>query len=155
MRALPTEIKKLKKTNRADRGAVEPIVFESISTKIPKPPNYFGERAKEEWTAILKQYQAIKIFSILDLPSLAIYCKAVETLEKIEDKLEDGSAKRYFTTESGYEAVHPIVTIRNKCIEEIKNFGERLGLTPVSRTKVSGLLNTKKETRDEFEAAYG
>ena len=147
---LPTEIKELKGTLQVHNTATDPIKFEPLRDN-PEPPPYFGVMATEEWDRILDQYKATKIFSKLDLPSIAIYCKAVEVVHEIEMGLHDGSYQRFNTAnEKGYLQIHPIISVLTKAKDDVKVFGERLGVTPVSRTKISGLLGGKKDEKDEF-----
>ena len=149
-RRQPVELKELRGTNRADRAAVEPIRFEPIRDN-PDPPPYFGVIATGEWNRILDQYKLVKIFSKLDLPSIAIYCKAVEKVHEIEVGLHDGTYQEFNTAnEKGYLQIHPIISVLTKAKDDVKVFGERLGVTPVSRTKISGLLGGKKDEMDEF-----
>lgn len=152
---VPTEIKELKGTLQKHNMATEPIRFEPLRDN-PNPPPYFGEIATDEWNRILDQYKATKIFSVLDLPSIAIYCKAVERVHEIEVGLSNGTYKEFFTLQTGYRQIDPIISILTKAKDDIKVYGERLGVTPVSRTKVSGLLGGKKgEEKDPFEELYG
>ena len=149
-RRQPVELKELRGTNRADRAAVEPIRFEPIRDN-PDPPPYFGVIATGEWNRILDQYKLVKIFSKLDLPSIAIYCKAVEKVHEIEVGLHDGTYQEFNTAnEKGYLQIHPIISVLTKAKDDVKVFGERLGVTPVSRTKISGLLGGKKDDSDPF-----
>lgn len=145
---VPTELKELRSTTRTDRDAIEPIKFEVLRDN-PDPPEYFGEIATAEYHRILDQYKATKIFSQLDLPSIRIYCKAVETVDEIEIGLMTGKYQRFFITETGYQQIHPIISVLTKAKDDVKVFGERLGVTPVSRTKISGLLGKDKK-KDEF-----
>lgn len=147
---LPTEIKELKGTLQVHNTATDPIKFEPLRDN-PEPPPYFGVIACEEWDRILDQYKATKIFSKLDLPSIAIYCKAVEKVHEIEMQLHNGTYQQFNTAnEKGYLQIHPIISVLTKAKDDVKVFGERLGVTPVSRTKISGLLGGKKDEKDEF-----
>ena len=149
-RRQPIEVKELRGTDRKDRAATDPIKFEPLRDN-PEPPPYFGVMATEEWDRILDQYKATKIFSKLDLPSIAIYCKAVEVVHEIEMGLHDGSYQRFNTAnEKGYLQIHPIISVLTKAKDDVKVFGERLRDTPVSRTKTSGLLGGKQHEKDEF-----
>lgn len=149
-RRKPTALKELEGTRRADREPVEPIQFEVISGDIPKAPIYFGKRAKEIWKSVLTQYKAVGMFSAQDLPSLQVYCKAVEDLEEIEEGLKNGTYERFFVTETAkFQQIHPIMSIRTKAIDDIKVYGAMLGLNPVARTKISGLIGDGKK-EDKF-----
>lgn len=153
-RRVPREIKELKGTAKISHDAVEPIKFE-VLVDMPEPPTYFGEIATDEWYRILEQYKSTKIFSVLDLPSISIYCKAVEVVDEIEMGLHNGTYQRFnVANEKGFLQIHPIISVLTKAKDDVKVFGERLGVTPVSRTKVSGLIG-KKEEKDEFEEMFG
>ena len=150
---VPIEIKELRGTLQKAGIAEEPITFEPLRDN-PEPPPYFGAIATDEWHRILDQYKATKIFSKLDLPSISIYCKAVEKVHDIEMGLHDGTYQEFNTAnEKGYLQIHPIISILTKAKEDVKVFGERLGVTPVSRTKISGLIGKPKE-EDTFGAMF-
>lgn len=145
----PIEIKKLRGTVRNDRMAIEPVKFDVLEN-MPEPPKYFKDVARKEWYRILEQYKAIKIFSVLDIPSIIIYCKAWDDYNRICVGLEDGSIQEIVTFENGTQQVSPYMTLLQRSIDTIKAYGERLGVTPVSRTKVSGLIGGKKDDKDPF-----
>lgn len=149
----PIEVKELRGTVRNDRMAVEPVKFEVLDN-MPEPPSYFNEVASKEWYRILEQYKAIKIFSVLDIPSIIIYCKAWDDYNRICNGLADNTIQEIVTFENGTQQVSPYMTLLQRSIDTIKIYGERLGVTPVSRTKVSGLIG-KKEEKDEFEEMFG
>lgn len=145
---VPIEIKELRGTVSKNQQAVEPIKFETLRDN-PQPPSYFGEVGKSEWHRILDQYKATKIFSVLDIPSITVYCKAWDDYDRIQKGLSSGIYSEFVTYENGTQQVSPHMTLLQRAIDSIRVYGERLGVTPVSRTKVSGLIGNKKE-KDEF-----
>lgn len=145
---VPIEIKELRGTTSKYQQAVEPIKFEILRDN-PEPPSYFGEVGKAEWHRILDQYKATKIFSVLDIPSITVYCKAWDDYDRIQKGLSDNIYSEFVTFDNGTQQVSPHMTLLQRAIDSIRVYGERLGVTPVSRTKVSGLIGNKKE-KDEF-----
>lgn len=149
-RRKPTKMKELQGTRRADREAAVPIEFESLES-IPMPPDYFGEIAENEWYSILKGYQQVGIFSVLDIPAIRIYCKAVEDLEMLRNDISNGIRDIYTVTPNGLRQVSAEYTFMNRCQEVILKYGEKLGLNPASRTKISSLVSKPKDVVDAFE----
>jgi P27 family predicted phage terminase small subunit len=149
---VPLEIKELRGTDRKDRAAVEPVKFEPLRDN-PSPPDYMGVVGTAEWHRILDQYKATKIFSVLDIPSIAIYCSAWDDYDRIKTGLMTGKYKEIATFENGTQQVTPYMTLLQRAVDTIRVYGERLGVTPVSRTKVSGLIGKPKE-EDTFGAMF-
>ena len=149
---VPLEIKELRGTDRKDRAAVEPVKFEPLRDN-PEPPNFLGDIGKEEWHSILDGFKSIKIFSKLDLPTILVYCSSKDGIYTLSEKFASGEISQYITYPNGTRQISPEMITYQRHIDNLLKSGEKLGLTPVSRTKVSGLIGKPKE-EDEFAKMF-
>lgn len=136
---LPTNIKKMRNTDRKDR-AVQNEPEPDVAA--PPCPGWLGELARKEWSRLVPELLAVGVLSKLDMTVLASYCHAVQEIQELE---EDIRAKgRYQASQSGYEQKRPALSDRDAAIERANKFGRELGLTPSARTRISV---TPKETK--------
>lgn len=143
--------KKLTGTARKDRVGSKVLVVEILSEDT-SPPAYFGDIAKNEWEKVIKSYRALKIFSVLDTPILAIYCKAVEDLQLMEQDIHDGNVELVSVSSKGDEYTHPSVGIRAKLIDTILKSSEKLGINPIARGRFGEVPQAEK---DKFTEMFG
>lgn len=146
-KALPVEIKKLR-GSRTDRDVSDPVKFTPIRDN-PPPPSYMGMWGILEWHRILDEFKISKIFSMLDIPVITMHCKAWDDYNRIQQGLMDGTYSEFTESENGYKQVSPWMTLLQRSIDTMKFTEQRLGLSPVSRTKISSSIN-KKDEKDEF-----
>ncbi len=123
---------------------------------VPTCPAHLNPSAKAEWKRIAQEIHALRIISQLDRAALAAYCQAYGRWVEAERKLKE--TPTLIKLPSGYIQPSPWLGIANKQLELMHKFSGELGLSPVSRSRVSKLpsLGPKPWERDrdwESEAA--
>ena len=102
---LPTEIKLLKGTLRADREIKDAMNPTKI-IDLPYPPEYLNEDAKKEWYVIIKEYQKLGMISNLDLGILGLYCNEISIYIEMTNKLRDKDRVRMRRGTSPRDSTH-------------------------------------------------
>jgi P27 family predicted phage terminase small subunit len=127
----PTEQKKLE-GNPGKRA---------INTKEPKPkvvipdcPKHLTGEARAEWRRITRQLLKLGIISEIDSASLSSYCTAWATYVKACNKLK--RQQEVMISDLGGMYQNPWVAIRNKAMEQIRQFSSEFGMTPSSRSRI-------------------
>ena len=113
-----------------------------INMREPKPvismptcPAHLMPTAKAEWKRLARSLHDIGIISELDRAALAAYCQAYGRWVEAEKKLKD--TPPLLRTPAGYVQPSPWLAISNKNVELMHKFMCELGLSPVSRSRVS------------------
>ncbi len=144
MNIKPTALKVLQGTDRKDR----------INIKEPKPeigiptcPYFLSTAAKNEWNRIAPELEGLGLVSELDRAALAGYCELYARWGKALRKLKKhGEVKE---TPNGSVQVSPWLSIARSAEREMRLFMGEFGMTPCSRTKVSGRGKKKKADPSE------
>jgi P27 family predicted phage terminase small subunit len=146
---VPTRIKLLRGTARADRTTSDELVFRGLEG-LPKPPSWMGVIGKAEFNGIIDEYFNLGILSKLDLPSLSIYCQAYDDYVRLTEFTRENETQ---TNDKGIESSLPQVILRQKALDTVLKFATQFGLTVIARSKIS---NKKEEAaKDPFEEAFG
>lgn len=150
---LPTEIKQLKGTLRADREIKDAMNPTKI-IDLPYPPEYLNEDAKKEWYVIIKEYHKLGMISKLDLGILGLYCNEISIYIEMTNKLRDKDRVMVFKNPDGsikYAAQVPYQKIANDALAKALKIASEFGLTPSSRTKIStGQITDNEDPFLEF-----
>jgi P27 family predicted phage terminase small subunit len=104
-------------------------------TAIPTCPAHLSPTAKAEWKRLARYLHDLGIVSELDRAALAAYCQVYGRWVEAEKKLKETPA--LLRTPAGYVQPSPWLAISNKNIELMHKFMSELGLSPVSRSRVS------------------
>ena len=91
--------------------------------------------AKAEWKRLARYLHDLGIISELDRAALAAYCQAYGRWVEAERKLKE--TPHLLRTPAGYVQPSPWLAISNKNVELMHKFMSELGLSPVSRSRVS------------------
>lgn len=121
---------------------------------IPTCPAHLCPSAKAEWKRLVHMLHALGVISELDRAALAAYCQAYGRWVEAERRLKETPA--LLRTPAGYVQPSPWLGIANKNLELMHKFMSELGLSPVSRSRVTARPMTKKpwevDDDDEFFA---
>jgi phage terminase small subunit len=119
------------------------------------PPRSLRGDALDVWKREAPIAIAMRTLTTADVTLFTIYCRRVAELEMVEnDILDMKEAKRDERAnagESGYDARHPLVdvsgdggvhinrlaSLRRELAAEVRDLGDRFGMSPVSRTKIN------------------
>ncbi len=104
-------------------------------TAIPTCPAHLSPTAKAEWKRLARHLHNLGVISELDRAALAAYCQAYGRWVEAERKLKETPI--LLRTPAGYVQPSPWLAISNKNVELMHKFMSELGLSPVSRSRVS------------------
>lgn len=115
-----------------------------INVREPKPagggkptcPSHLSPTAKSEWKRISGTLHEMGILTTVDRAALAAYCQAYARWVDAEKKLAETPA--LIKTPSGYVQQSPWLSVANKQMEIMGRFMAELGITPASRSRISG-----------------
>ncbi len=143
---LPSNVKRFKGTNRADRDNKNEA---KPPPKIPEPPDHLSKLALIEWGRVSNLLLKLGLMSDLDMSCLAAYCQAYSRWAEAEELLK--TEKLVIETKSGNIIQNPLVGIANKSMERMIKCLVEFGMSPSSRSKVVAYLpKDKKDDWDEF-----
>lgn len=106
---------------------------------IPTCPAHLMPTAKAEWKRLARYLHDLGIISELDRSALAAYCQVYGRWVEAERKLKETPS--LLRTPAGYVQPSPWLAISNKNLELMHKFMSELGLSPVSRSRVSTTRN--------------
>lgn len=128
----PTELKVLQGTYRPDRARGE--VFPDPPPSLD-PPAFLNGSAKDKWREFAPMLERNGLLTECDLDTLAVYCQTWARYVEAERQLSiDGATT---TARSGYQQVSAWVTIAKNARADLLKLGDRLGLNPASRGRIS------------------
>lgn len=104
-------------------------------TAIPTCPAHLSPTGKAEWKRLARYLHDLGIISELDRAALAAYCQAYGRWVEAERKLKE--TPTLLRTPAGYVQPSPWLAISNKNLELMHKFMSELGLSPVSRSRVT------------------
>lgn len=146
----PTALKAITGTARVSRlNPVEP----ELPPSRPGPPDFLSDEAKAEWDRIIEGLYRAGIMTFIDVASLAAYAQAYGRwvqAEKALKKFADRDPATYgimMKTTSGNAIQNPLVGSANKAMADMVRYAAEFGMTPASRTRVSGDGNGQKNDK--------
>jgi P27 family predicted phage terminase small subunit len=102
-------------------------------------------RARDEWKRITPELEALGLMTVLDLAALTAYCVAFAELEDATRVLEEkGRDCVWPILDKDGDKIgerirsHPAVQRQRDAMQRVKQFLGEFGLSPSSRTRVSG-----------------
>jgi P27 family predicted phage terminase small subunit len=143
----PTVLKLV--TGTARPGRINPAEPD-VKIEIPTAPHHLSKHAREEWNRIAPILEDMGLVSKSDRSALAMYCQAWGDHVKAECMIRRHG--HVIKTTNGNMIQSPWVSISNKAKLTAHKFLVEFGLTPASRTKVSG--KGKKETKPEGKERF-
>ena len=142
---LPTKLKVLKGTQRADRvNPDEPMP----DPNIPEAPDFLSKDALIEWGRITAQLSKLGLLTDMDMVALALYCQAWGRIVKYEKIVAEKG--ELYKTQNGNIQLSPAMWVVNKAYEQVHKFLTEFGMSPASRPKVSAEKQGEK-AEDPFE----
>ncbi len=136
---------KLVKGNPGKRALAE---HPKPSTERPECPQWLNEEAQAHWHRLADELARLGLLSILDGDVLALYCQSWAEYRWATEVLQREG--RVFFTRSGYLVQHPLCSIQRAALKSLTTLGEKLGLTPEARARLS--VSPPSEEVDALEA---
>ena len=138
----PTNLKLLQNTARKDRlNPNEP----KPEVVIPDPPEHLSELALKEWKRITPELEKLGLLSNIDRFLLAAYCQAYGRWKEAEEGVKGGGF--VIITQSGNIIQNPLLGVANVAMRDCYKFAVEFGMSPSSRSKVSGTEKPKPKSR--------
>jgi len=137
-KTLPTKLKILKGTQRADRfNPNEPMP----DPNIPEAPDHLSKDALIEWGRMSNKLAKLGLLTDLDMAALAMYCQAWGRIVKYE-KLVNQAGELHKV--NGNITLSPAMWVINKAYDQCYKLLSEFGMSPASRAKVSAKPPEKK-----------
>lgn len=125
-------------------------------TDMPSCPRHLNKLARAEWHRITPQLEKLGLLSQIDRAALAAYCQAYGRWVEVERKLKELSTMSVdkmpylYKTMNGNLIINPLLSIANKCMEQMHKFLIEFGMTPAARTRISTTPYQKEDPLDEL-----
>lgn len=104
--------------------------------RAPSCPSHLDKEAKAEWKRISKELLQLGLLTNVDRAALAAYCQCWSRWVHAETKLAELRGEWTFTTDKGYEAATPWISIASKALAEMRAYISEFGLSPAARTRI-------------------
>jgi P27 family predicted phage terminase small subunit len=130
----PTQLKRLAGTLRKNRQNLDEPMPEAGT---PEAPADLDARARAAWDYYAPILSGCRLLTLADREMLACFCAAAGRRSQAEEELAKSGP--VVKSPSGYPIQNPWLSIANKSLEQLLRFGQELGLSPASRTRVKSL----------------
>lgn len=131
-----------------EQKKLEEDMIKANTDQLQVAPTWLRDnKAKEEWYRLVKEFAELNILSNLDVNNLGCYCNSYSSYVDITEQLKYEDLVIEYTNKGGQVNLieNPLVKTQIKYSDEMKKYGNLLGLTIDSRLKVAGLkINNKK-----------
>jgi P27 family predicted phage terminase small subunit len=119
-------------------------------------PKFLNRHARSEWKRIYPELERLGLLTKIDRTHLAAYCQAygkwvevenqINELSDIEIKKSGNAAMAYLhKTIAGNIIINPLMSVSNRCVEQMHIFAIEFGMTPVSRSRINLVQKEKEE----------
>lgn len=144
---IPTKIKELRGTNRADRGVQNEIQPE-LAEAIPDPPATLGKVAKDMWYTFCAEALRLQLLTKIGLPQIERYCDFYDiyVTSKENAYTKGGKVKPVIKLNNGAFAQNPYIKSMKDAAAEMKKIEDVWGLSPSSQTKIPA-----RDAAEEFD----
>jgi phage terminase small subunit len=151
----------------------------ALPAKEPKPqlalpscPSFIKGPGRKEWKRIAPELLQLGLLTRLDRAALTAYCIAWGQLEEVEHELarakkanremnrlrkKNPNLKAMDTngmvsiTSNGNSVIEPLLSVRKQALEQMHKFLIEFGMTPASRSRISGEPVSKKGSKSAME----
>ena len=114
--------------------------------RLPSPPAHLSKEARKEWRRSGAFLLELGLISDLDRSAFAAYCTAYGRWIEAEEALKTYGVM--IKSPSGFPIQSPYLSIAKKAMEQMRSLLSEFGMSPATRTRVSG---TPVAEMDEFE----
>jgi P27 family predicted phage terminase small subunit len=99
------------------------------SGKLPEPPGWLDNVARQEWDRILPEVSAAYVITPMDAVILASYCAAFAKWRQCEDRV-----RKEGIIVGG--KIHPLERHALYLLQEVRRIAGEFGLSPAARTRL-------------------
>ncbi len=112
--------------------------------EIPECPAHLEDEARAEWGRIAPYLERLGLISQIDRAALTGYCDAwgeyvwaCERIKALNAGDSNGERGRVWDTPSGYKQISVLQQIRNRALDQCRQFLGMFGLSPADRSRVT------------------
>lgn len=113
---------------------------------VPEPPTHLAAEALEEWQRIAPLLVEEGLLTNLDRAGLAAYCVAYGRWVEAEEHVRKLGV--LVKSPGGFPIHSPYLSIANRAMEQMHRLLAEFGMSPSSRSRVTG---KRQEEKDPFE----
>lgn len=130
----PTRLKLLRgNPGRRPLNKAEP----APRVRLPRPPEHLNVEAKKEWRRAGRFLTQLGLISDIDRAAFAAYCTAWGRWVEAEAALKTYGLM--LKSPNGFPVQSPYLAVANRALEQMRSLLSEFGMSPASRTRVSGL----------------
>lgn len=144
---VPTAIKEMRGTVRADRG-VKNEAKPPIPKTLPPPPKKMNYWATKVWKEYGRLLLDAGLFTDLDGIAFEMFCRAYGRWIEAERAVAEDGAILISTGGNPYQ--NPHLGVANRAWDQLKRMLSEFGLTPAERTRVASLMAEDEDDLASF-----
>lgn len=154
---VPTKIKELRGTDRADRKLENELQFERLKS-LPTPPDELTQEAKQLWYAVFEQAAKIGLLSKIGAFQLERYCEYFDIYTTAKNNLRTKAGKlqllttKKLSTGEKQTTKNPYFQIMRDATAEMQKVETEWGFTPSSATRIPAPNEQSK--LDKFDSEF-
>ena len=145
---LPTKIKEIRGTLRADRLPKEGEMQPALSKAIPTPPEIMDETGKKLWYYLCSELNRLEMLTEIGFPQIEDYCVNYQIWWDAVKRVQKGKAA--ISVKGGTPRLNPYFKVMQDARMAMIRFEDRWGLSPSTQTKIPGKVE-KGEDFPEFD----
>lgn len=141
---LPANVHLLR--GNASKKAIGSLLDDVVRPPVEAPecPEHLEGEARAEWERIVPHLVALGLISKIDRAALAGYCDAwgeyvwaCERVKALNAEDPSGERGRILSTPAGYKQISVAQQIRNRALDQCKQFLALFGMSPADRSRVT------------------
>lgn len=112
-------------------------------------PEWLPKAAKVEWRAVAPELHRLGLLTRIDRSALAAYCAAVARWHAAESDVAERGILVERSDGSGLDR-NPALGVIRDAVDQLRKFASEFGLTPSSRSRLSGAKGPPADAFDEW-----
>jgi P27 family predicted phage terminase small subunit len=140
---------KLEKMKKAD----EKLKFKDDNIKAPY---WLSTRAKNIFNKLVAEFEGMNLITNIDVNMIALYSDAFASYIDYTERIKKDGIIVTSLNNGGFEQedVNPLIAKKEKAFNMIEKAGSKLGLSPVDRAKMVGLMMEDDKDKDEGNSRF-
>jgi P27 family predicted phage terminase small subunit len=115
----------------------------------PTCPAWVNSDGKKLWKFLAPKLERLGLLTEIDGGALACCCNEYGTYVELVREIKKKKV-RTFTTDNGYEAPIPEISMANKAFVNYKAMITEFGLTPASRSRIDVKISEEKDDMEQL-----